>query len=192
MLVLPTPTLGAPADRTRLSCSAPYPPGLLERASAPGPTWASLSMWPPGEGARGAVSPLLGQQSPQSPARTPGHLQACPRGTSAPVTVAPAGPFTHSRREFLETVILNQEHRRLIYACTMQLSTHTDTPGAVLHICTGTYAVSGEYLTPTTHSQVLISFRGSQAHLLTGLFLDPHQLTIHSCLYMHKSPGTLR
>lgn len=139
--------------------------------------------------------PRAPAHSPAWPCAHPHPSAGGPAGRLRWVKVAPAGPFPHSRREFLETVILNQEPRRLIYACTMQLSTHTHT-GAVVHICTRTYAVFGEYLTPTTHSQeLLISFRGSQVHLLTGLFLDTHQLTIHraafTCTRALKSPGTL-
>lgn len=160
--------------------------------------WACLGLFgsgsfvcPPGEGVHTTVSPLLGPAHRVTCHYSSAHtrnLQACTHRTSVHwVKDAPAGWFTLSEREFLETVILNQVHRRLTYTCTVYLSTHAYThTSAVLHICTHTHPVFGDYLTPATHSQVLLmSFRYSEIHLLTVGHTPTHNTL--NCLYMHKS-----
>ena len=83
------------------------------------------------------------------------------------------------------TQIRKPNFKSKIHACTcvcVYLYTHTYAHmlTQVLHMCAHTPIVFGEYLTPTTHSQVLlISVRDSEIHLLTGLYLDTHQLTMH-------------
>lgn len=164
---------------------------MLEGASAlslPGPGSFVL---PPGEGAHTAMSPLLGSAHwvtcHDSSAHTR-NLQACTHRTLVHwVKDAPAGRFTLSKREFLETVIPNQLHRRLTYTCTISLSTHAYThTSVVLHTCAHTHPVFGEYLTPTTYSQILLmSFRYSEIHLLTVGHTPTHNTLI--CLYLHKS-----
>lgn len=136
---------------------------MLEGASAlslPGPGSFVL---PPGEGAHTAMSPLLGSAHwvtcHDSSAHTR-NLQACTHRTLVHwVKDAPAGRFTLSKREFLETVIPNQLHRRLTYTCTISLSTHAYTHTSVVsatYLCTYTscvWRIPDTYylLTNTTH-----------------------------------------
>lgn len=189
---------------TELACSAPP---LIRRGCWKRPVlWACVglgavsAMWPPGEGVNGAEppprpsTPVLRQYSG---VHTPIHLQACIHRTKD----SHAGRFTHSGHEFLETVILNLKHRLLLYTSTMYCYTHTDTDsrahtGVHLPIRAHTHPVFGEYLPSTTRTQDYSYLSESEIHLLTGLHLDTHQLTIYeNCLHVHRAPrnpGTLR
>lgn len=110
---------------------------------------------------------------------------------------APAGQVTRSEHEFLETVVLNLKHRLLLYSCILycyDACTHTHTltdsqahTGALL-LSVHTHLVFGEYLLPTTHTQVpLVSIKDTEIRLLTGLNTCIQANSVHeNCLHMHK------
>lgn len=152
---------------------------MLGRASA---------MWPPGEGAHCSEPPPrpkhTGSHASVAMDRHPVQLQARTSPWVHPAKDAPAGRFTHSRHEFLETVILNQDHRLLIYTYILYISLHTDLGShGCTTTCAHTHPVVGQYLPPT---QILLCIRHRNP-LTTGLHLDAQQLTIQNCLYMHKN-----
>lgn len=111
---------------------------------------------------------------------------------------APAGRFTQSEHEFLETVVLNLKHRLLLYSCILYCCAHvhTRTHSPILrltqvHSCLSVHThilYLGEYLLPTTHTQVpLVSIKDTEIHLLTGLNTCIQTNSVHeNCLHMHK------
>lgn len=122
---------------------------------------------------------------------------------------APAGRFTQSEHEFLETVVLNLKHRLLLYSCILYCCAHvhTRTHSPILrltqvHSCLSVHThilYLGEYLLPTTLTQVpLVSIKDTEIRLLTGLNTCIQTNSVHeNCLHMHKrmnlgTRGTLR
>lgn len=127
------PQLWAPGGLTRPALPYHSSAGVAGRDQCSGPVWAVLGRAAPCGRAgreRTALNPLLGPAHRvtrrYSCGQTLVQLQACTPPWVHRAREAPAGLFTHAEHEFLEAVILNQEHRPLIDTCTAYVSKHAD------------------------------------------------------------------
>lgn len=118
------------------------------------------------------------------------------RPRTGPQTLLLVASHTHADNSWRQLFGTKSTSVSYMHAPCIPPPTHAHT-GAVLHVCAYTHHVFGEYLTPTTFSQVLLtSCRDSEIHLLTDLYLDTHQRTIPRTAFPRarapKNPGTLR